>query len=158
MYQWKQKRTEVGAKCTWLTIQIANLDKKISSISKLHSQLKQQRKTANKTPSLQPLQNNLTNGGKEEVIQNANEETNQIIGGSSRTQPIAKPTIRHKYIQALKTVQPSKSEYSVCRNIASIQPCQVCTWIKHNSDNGTLLTADMLDPCYHTPLSYNCGK
>ena len=107
---------------------------------------------------MQPLQNNLINGGKEEIIQNAIEETNQVIGGSSRTQPIAKPTIRHKYIQALKTVQPSKSEYSICRNFSSILPCQVCTWIKHNSDNGTLLTADMLDSCYHTPLSYNCGK
>jgi len=149
LYKWKEKRTQVGSKCSWLTIQIADLDKKLSTITKLHNDLRinrlASRKTIYSTNLTKPKIKDISTSSSDSLFLSPEE----YIGGCSRVHPIAPSSKLHKYI-SIKDHKPSCT--SNCSKPSGSGGG--CTQQNFNTIQQKHLFPEKLDQCYHPSLSF----
>ena len=162
MHHWKQKRTKVGSQCSWISLQIESLDKKISCLHKIHRKLKSERQIS-RIVNFEPTLKN-----DEELSTNKNVVLPLIINseeqfsthGSSRTCSIS-ATWSHNYIRKLPVVQSNTAKCYGCRNLPSVYSCRFCARQPYKKSYQNYYSQNMtaeLDASYHSNLSYDNGK
>jgi len=145
LHQWKQNRAKIGSQCSWLTLKMAALDDKISSLNKVHTNLKTSRTVRNHTfdeAAKRQVQLNNRNGLN---------DTSQADCGCSRTRPLLNSQY-HKYLRQNKYISPTSNQDSYsCHCIGGSAGCRFCT--KRFRMDMCSQTKVELDQNYHPILS-----
>lgn len=160
LHQWKQKRAKIGSQCTWLSLQIHSLDKRIEKLDQINRKLKIERH-ASKVLNTEPCENRVNTeltSEKNGVIPLSSSTSSlddqvMINHGCSRTSPVSY-SYSHKYIN--NTLLPEVKGSYKCHNLHSSLTCRLC--VQTRSRGSPCAAADCLhetlDASYHSNLSY----
>lgn len=163
LHQWKQKRAKIGSQCTWLSLQIHSLDKRIEKLDQINRKLKIERH-ASKVLNTEPCENRVNTeltSEKNGVIPLSSSTSSlddqvMINHGCSRTSPVSY-SYSHKYIK--NTLLPEVKGSYKCHNLHSSLTCRLC--VQTRSRGSPCAAADCLhetlDASYHSNLSYANG-
>ena len=162
LHQWKKSRAKVGSQCTWLTLKMAALDEKISSLNQLHTTLKTSRTIRNHTyeESVKKQQSSLhnNNGISTNDIGHLPQQNQDGYHGCSRTRPFIS-TQYHKYIKRTTSNNDSinpEHKYG-CRCIDGNVNCRLCAK-QIKIDHKAQSRAELCDQNYHPVLSQKQGN
>ena len=159
LHQWKKSRAKVGSQCSWLTLKMATLDEKISSLNQLHTTLKTSRTVRNhnydETPKSQ-LQSSLHNQNGISPSETGHQPHQDTHYGCSRTRPFIS-TQYHKYIKWTSCDSIYQEHKYGCRCIDGNKNCRLCAK-RIKSDNNVQSRVELCDQNYHPVLSQKQGN
>jgi len=150
--QWKQNRAKIGSQCSWLSLKIATLDEKISSLNKVHTSMRTNRAIRNQTFDDTSKKQTHSLSSSSELTST----TEAAHCGCSRTRPFINKQV-HKYIQKPKTENHKASNGYQCRCVNGYSSCRLCLERSKQDGNTSRFLVEMCDQNFHAVLSQKNG-